>query len=128
MLETMPGYDILDTIQACIAATEKDIAEGENTRDYLSQHHREVERLYVIAARSGDVDSLGKLIVVLNDPIAYDRFFYYSDNEMDIHRDYVTQFINFKGSNKEIAKWFKANRDKLVFDGLRKRFVLEEDF
>ena len=128
MLETMPGYDILDTIRACIAETEKAIAERENKREYLSQHHREVERLYVIAARAGDVESLGKLIDVLNDPQQYDPFFYYSNNEMDIHRDNVTQFIDFKGSNKEIADWFKANRDKLAFDGLTKRHVVLEDF
>ena len=128
LLETMPGYDILDTIRACIAETEKAIADRENKREYLSQHHRELERLLVIAARAGDVDSLGKLIVALNDPQDYDPFFYYSNNEMDIHRDYVTQFINFKGSNKEMAKWFKANREKLVFDNFKKRFVVEEDF
>jgi hypothetical protein len=128
MLETMPGYDILDTIRACIAETEKAIAERENKREYLSQHHREVERLYVIAARAGDVQSLGKLIDVLNDPQQYDPFFYYSNNEMDIHRDNVTQFIDFKGSNKEIAEWYKTNREKLVFDNFKKRFVIEEEF
>lgn len=128
MLETMPGYDILGTIRDCVAATEKDIADGENTRDYLSQHHRELERLLVIAARSGDVDSLGKLIDRLNDPQHTAPFRCYLLGDIDQLRDNVTQFITFKGSNKEIAEWFKANRTKLVFDSFKKRFVITDEF
>lgn len=128
LLETMPGYDILDTVRACIAVAEQNIADRDNKRDYLSQHVKELERLLVIAAGAGDVDALGGLIDALNNrkPDASARYLRYG--EKDVQRHNVAQLIDFKGSNKEIAKWYTANRDKLVFDNFKKRFVVEEDF
>lgn len=128
LLETMPNYDILDTVRACITATEKNIAEGNPKGDYLSQVFIELERLWVIAAGAGDVDALGELIDVLNNRKPDASFKYLQLGEKDLQRDNVTQFIEFKGSNKEIAEWFEANREKLVFDNFKKRFVVEEGF
>lgn len=128
LLETMPGYDILDTVRACIADTEKNIADGNPKGDYLSQVYIELERLWVIAAGAGDVDALGELIDVLNNRKPDAATSYFKRGEKDLQRHNVTQFINFKGSNKEIAEWFKANREKLVFDRFTKRYVIGDDF
>lgn len=128
LLESMPGYDILDTIQACIVATEKNLASGDPQGDYTSQIYIELERLWVIAARAGDVDALGELIDVLNNRKPEVVLSYFRVGDFDMQRDNVTQFIEFKGSNKEIAQWFKANRDKLVFDAFKNRFVVGEAF
>jgi hypothetical protein len=128
LLETMPDYDILDTVRACIVDTEQNIAAGNPKGDYLSQVYIELERLCVIAARAGDIDSLGKLIDALNRRKPDASIRYYSVGDYDLQRDNVTQLISFKGSNKEISQWFETNRDKLAFDSIRKRFIIKDEF
>ena len=38
----------------------------------------------------------------------------------------VLKYIDYRGSNKEIVAWYDKNKDKLVFDHYRKRYVLPD--
>jgi hypothetical protein len=127
MLETMPGYDVLDTIRACIAETEKKIADGSQSVN-IRFAYSELEKLWVIAARAGDVDTLGKLIDAINDPKHRDPFFNLGSDEMiDGQRFNITQLIKFKGSNQEIQAWYWTHRDQLVFNPFAQRFELPDN-
>ncbi len=42
-------------------------------------------------------------------------------------RDLVLKFTDARGSNEEIRKWYEENKDRLVFDPERERFVVGEE-
>jgi len=42
-------------------------------------------------------------------------------------RDLVLKFTDARGSNEEIRKWYEENKDRLVFDPDRRRFVVGEE-
>ena len=42
------------------------------------------------------------------------------------HRNAVLRVVVFRGSNKEIIDWYNANKDKIVFDPSKRKFILPE--
>jgi len=77
-----------------------------------------------MAAEYGNIDALGTLIDTLRASSSYLSH----SSTYNIRRTNVLKFIDYRGSNNDIKQWYEANKDKLVFDGLRKRFVMPEDF
>ena len=48
------------------------------------------------------------------------------DYEVRQARSTVLKHVQFRGSNRELLKWFEENEDKLVFDPKAKVFRVEE--
>ena len=42
------------------------------------------------------------------------------------HRNAVLRVVAFRGSNKEMIDWYNANKDKIVFDPAKRKFMLPE--
>ena len=42
------------------------------------------------------------------------------------HRNAVLRVVAFRGSNKELIDWYNANKDKIVFDPSKRKFILPE--
>lgn len=129
-LEIVPGYDMADTTRANVLAIDRKIEEIERGERFGCRvRQRSYQRTEMAAAAMlGDVEMLGRLIDALDSLEDRDRIWYYTTNRIDTRRQYVTQVVDFKGSNKEIREWYEANRGKLVFDFFTKRFVIPEDF
>lgn len=129
-LEMLPGYDMLATRRANIAAIDKRIEQIEaglvfgcpvRQRFYLRDE-------MAVAAQAGDVQMLGRLIDQLDDPGKQERVWFYQTNRIDMWRKCVRQVIDAKGSNKEIRAWYEAHQKDLIFNNFTKRFTLIEDF
>ncbi|MGB0767645.1 MAG: hypothetical protein ACPGYV_08025 [Phycisphaeraceae bacterium] len=112
MLKTLPDYDVQHTINACWerAAAGK-LAVSTST-------------LAPAAAKLGNVDALGVLIAQIQHRASYMA----TTSTYNVRRVQVLGLIEERGSNKELDQWYKANKDRLVFDGLSGRFVVAEDF
>lgn len=128
-LEIVPGFDMADTTRANVLTIDQKIEEiNARTRFGCANSQRFYRRTEMAAAAQlGDVEILGRLIDELDDPDDRQRIWFYTSNRIDTWRHYVTQVIDFKGSNKEIAEWYEANRENLVFDYFTKRYVVLED-
>lgn len=112
MLEMLPHYDFVHTINTCW----KRAREGK-----LSVNR---SAFSAKAASYGNVDALGALI----NQLRLSGGFVSHSSSHNARRANVLKFIDYRGSNQEIQQWYKANKNKLVFDHLTKRFVLPEDF
>ena len=112
MLEMLPDYDLGHTIDICWRRAR----EGKLSISYSTFANK--------AAEYGNVDALGSLIDNLRSSSSYLTH----SSSYNMRRTQVLRFIDYRGSNQDIQQWFKANKDKLVFDQLRKRFMLPEDF
>ena len=42
------------------------------------------------------------------------------------HRNAVLRVVAFRGSNKEMIDWYNANKDKIVFDPAKRKFILPD--
>lgn len=112
MLEMLPDYDLGHTIDICWRRAR----EGKLSISYSTFANK--------AAEYGNVDALGSLIDNLRSSSSYLTH----SSSYNMRRTQVLRFIDYRGSNQDIQQWFKANKDKLVFDQLRKRFMVPEDF
>ncbi len=111
MLQALPDYDLANTVNACWQRA------GEGNIQ-ISQ-----ASFAPMAAEMGNIDALGALVAQLNTTVSFSI----SSSTYNIRRINVLRFIEYRGSNQEIQEWYQQNKDKLVFDHLRKRFVLPED-
>ena len=112
MLEMLPDYDLAHTVDVCW----KRSREGKlsvSTSTFAAK-----------AASYGNVDALGSLVDQLRSSSSYLSH----SSSYNARRTNVLRYIDYRGSNTDIQKWYKANKDKLVFDHLRQRFMLPEDF
>lgn len=112
MLEMLPDYDLAHTIDACWRRAK----EGKLSVSYSTFAAK--------AAAYGNVDALGSLVDQLRSSSSYMSH----SSSYNVRRTNVLRLIDYRGSNTDIQSWYKTNKDKLVFDQLRKRFVMPEDF
>lgn len=112
MLKGLPDYDLGHTINVCW----KKSKEGKLSLSSSS--------FSLLAAEHGNVDALGTLVSQLR----YSSSYMISSSSYNSRRTNLLRFIDYRGSNTEIQKWYADNKDKLIFDHLRKRFVLPEAF
>jgi len=112
MLKTLPEYDLSHTINTCWERA----STGKLSVSTSSFAHA--------AAQRGNVDALGVLISQIQRTSSY----MVSSSAYNANRVNVLGLIDHRGSNKDLQAWFKANKDELVFDELRGRFVLPEGF
>jgi ribosomal protein L28 len=112
MLEMLPDYDLAHTVDVCWRRAK----DGKLSVSYSTFAPK--------AAEYGNVDALGSLVDTLRTTSSYLSH----SSTYNMRRTNVLKYIDFRGSNQDIQEWYKANKDKLVFDDLRKRFVVPEDF
>lgn len=122
LLGTLEGYDLARTVNACW--------------DNLTPELRNKGFAYInrdlrpMAIANGSIDALNHAIEELINPfqgIANSQ--YNSRNSSVITPEFlVRRHLQFRGTHAEIAAWFNANRDELVFDTFEQRFQLLEDF
>ncbi len=115
LLETLPDYDLSQTIRVAWENMKQESGSFAN----LPREASIAFSFY--AAQTGEIEALAMLIDQL-DGIETTR------NGIDNDRLRVNRCIDFRGSNKEILVWFASNRDKLLFDHHRKRFVVPDQF
>lgn len=114
MLEMLPDYDLGHTIDVCWRRSrEGKLSAGSSTSLNFAAK----------AASYGNVNALGALI----DQLRNSSSFMSHSSSYNARRTNVLRHIDYRGSNTDIQKWYKANKDKLVFDHLRKRFTVPED-
>lgn len=116
LLETLPDYDLNHTVNAAWNTIDK------HSRDYYARRKRETLAPY--AARFGEVEALGILIEQLQNAPDYNMRL----DRVNQERLNIARLIDFRGSDKEIEAWYEQNKDKLVFDNFRKKFVVQEGF
>ncbi|MFN3167118.1 MAG: hypothetical protein ACE37H_08650 [Phycisphaeraceae bacterium] len=110
ILQALPDYDLEHTVNVCWQrAVDDKIPVSESS-------------FALLATEVGNVEALGSLIDQLRSSSSY----YTSSSTYNIRRTNVFRFIDYRGSNEEVRAWYEANKDKLVFDHLRKRFYLED--
>lgn len=120
-LEALPDYDLANTIDE-VYTRHKD--RRLKLESYASGYYPQI-RLRAFAAETGNIDALGELVKDLkSDGLQFSAI---TDNYYDSSRLAVIKLIDFRGDNSAIQAWFKANRDDLVFDRFRRRFVLAGD-
>ncbi len=112
MLEMLPDYDLAHTVEVCW----KRAREGKLSVSYSTFAAK--------AASYGNVDALGALIDTLRTSSSYMSH----SSSYNMRRTNVLRYIDYRGSNTDIQQWYKTNKDKLVFDRLRQRFIVPEDF
>lgn len=112
MLEILPDYDLANTIDACWHRAK----EGKLSVSYTTFAAK--------AASYGNVEALGSLVEQLRSSSSYMSH----SSSYNVRRTNVLRLIDYRGSNKDVQAWYKANKNKLVFDHLRERFVIPEDF
>lgn len=112
MLKGLPEYDIVHTVNTCWQHAKQ----GKIRINPAS--------IAQVAAERGNVDALGVLIGQLQNTTNY-MVNSYSYNSKRVN---VLHLIEFTGSNAEIKEWLKRNKDNLIFDHHRKRFVLPKEF
>jgi len=120
LLQTLPDYDLNNTINAAWRKLTKQI---ENTRNTW-QLRRQRQVLAPHAAAIGNVDALGVLIEEIDDTPSHRIDL----DQINTERLNAMRYIDFRGSNKQIKQWYADHRDKLVFDRFRKKFTLPEEF
>lgn len=116
LLATLPDYDMANTTNACWRLT------ADGVRKSNSDFSR--RQLAPLVASYGNVEALGVLV----DRLHRAPNTMMQTRDLDDQRLNVIRLIDFRGSDRDIKEWFDANRDKLVFDNLTKRFVVPEDF
>ena len=108
MLESLPDYDIAHTIDTCWRRAEQNKLQ-------ISEHS-----LASTAVKYGNVKALGYLVRQLSYTPSYTS----TSSSYTRRRLNVLQYIDYRGSNQDIVKWYDKNKKKLVFDHYRKRFVM----
>lgn len=121
LLTALPDYDLANTVNT-IWLRERKSPQLEIRDQYGTPNNFNKDELANLAAGNGSIDAMGWLIERL--PDSYDFTNAYP-NTVNTSRLYVIRYIDFRGDNRQIKAWFKANRDKLVFDQFRKRFVVQ---
>jgi len=111
-LPLMPGYDVGATVRVQWARGDINDPRSNFTLG---------------AARWGAIDALAVLIKQLTDTRLTIKVSKGITVWRNTQRDLVMPLIDFRGSNYEIMQWFKANRDDLVFDERRGRYVLPDE-
>lgn len=114
LLRTLPGYDADRTIRAMWESLDPD------AKDNFTRRNR--RELAVYAAEAGQVEALGALIQRLQKGPDFGVRL----DEVVKPRLHTTRFIDFRGTDAEIKRWYDANKDKLEFDRLRQKFVLPD--
>lgn len=110
MLKALPDYDLTHTVNVCWKRSRQNkLSISSSTISNLATEH-------------GNVEALGYLIGQLR----YSSSYMSSSSSYNSRRVNVLRYIDFRGSNKEINDWYNANKENLVFDHYRKRFVLPE--
>lgn len=112
MLRALPDYDLAHTVNAAWARSQ----EGKTPVNSTS--------LAPVAIEFGNTEALGSQISQLRNV----NSFTFSQTAYNVRRVNILRFIDYRGSNEEIQNWYKTNKDSLVFDYLRKRFVVADDF
>ncbi|MEM9345395.1 MAG: hypothetical protein AAGB26_02135 [Planctomycetota bacterium] len=112
MLEMLPEYDLAHTIDVCWRRAR----EGKLSVSFTTFAAK--------AAEFGNAEALGSLIDQLQSSSSYLSH----ASTFNARRTNVLRYIDYRGSNKDIQQWYRANKDKLVFDHLRKRFYIPKDF
>jgi len=87
-----------------------------------SRSDQEYERtsMAMIAAEYGHLDAL----TVLIEGLPYGSI---SEYRISDARGAIMKSTDFRGSNDELAEWFKLNKDQLTFDLKTKKFVVGKD-
>jgi hypothetical protein len=122
LLDTLEGYDFARTVNALWAnLTPKEREQGSYNIDYVLQPY---------AIRNGNIDALAYAIEKLINPYGGMTSTNYNTAVRIIITPeiLVRRHLDFRGTHHEIAAWFNANRDELVFDTFTQRFQLPEDF
>lgn len=110
ILEGMSGYDLERTVSEM----------WRNSQQGNASHT--VYQVAVVAVRYGHIEALQALVNQLNQ-----RSGYYNnngENTYDQQRTMVMRYIDFSGSNAEIAQWLTDHKDELVFDHVTQRYLL----
>jgi len=129
LLKTLPGYDVNKTIEACW--DNRNNQHQINGPFFMQNTNAD---LAVQAAEIGNLDALEQLIDRLkgNESGRHHHFGGFGGhggpNQVVQDRHNVTRFIPFRGTNKQIKKWFEKHRDELTFDHFEKRFVIQQPF
>lgn len=110
MLQTLPDYDLGHTVDVCWKR------HRENKLSISSS------MISTLAAEHGNAEALGYLV----NQLRYSSNYMSSATSYNSRRLKVLRHIDYRGSNTEIIEWYEANKDKLVFDHYRKRFMLPD--
>lgn len=110
MLQTLPDYDMGHTVDVCWKR------HRENKLSISSS------TISTLAAEHGNAEALGYLV----NQLRYSTSYMSSATSHNSRRLKVLRHIDYRGSNTEIMEWYEANKDKLVFDHYRKRFMLPD--
>ena len=122
LLERLEGYDFAYTANACWAKIAPEL--GKTRSSYLK------EIISPIVIRSGNIDAMAYAVEQTINPDGGMRNTDFNTHLSNINTpDYlIRRHLDFRGTHQEIADWFNANREKLVFDRFTQRFVIPEDF
>lgn len=125
LLKALPDYDVDNTIDACWARWPGEAGAEDHFDSFYTYDDPHAE-LAVHAAGIGKLDALELLI----DRLEKNKPGRWGNNLTDINniRLRVTRLIPYRGTNEDTKAWFKQNKDKLLFDHLKKRYVIGEDF
>jgi len=87
-----------------------------------SRYDQEYERtaMAMIATEYGHLDAL----TVLIEGLTYGSI---SEYRISDARGAIMKSTDFRGSNDELAEWFKLNKDQLTFDPETKKFIISKD-
>ena len=110
MLQTLPDYDLAHTVNVCWKRSR------ENKLSISSS------TISSMATDCGNVEALGSFIGQLR----YSQSYVSRSSSYNSRRLKVLRYIDYRGSNKDILAWYEKNKDKLVFDHYRKRYVLPD--
>lgn len=112
MLEMLQDYDLVHTVDVCWERA-KDGQLSVNTSTFART-----------AASYGNVDALGLLI----EQLVSNNSYFNDSSTYNARRTQVLRYVDYHGSNAELKKWYTTNKDRLVFDQFRKRFIVPKDF
>jgi Skp family chaperone for outer membrane proteins len=112
MLGMLSDYDLAHTVDVCWRRAKE--GKLSVSTSVLAQK----------AAEYGNVEALGTVITQMRTSTSY----FSHSSSFNARRTNVLRFIDFRGSNDEIRNWYEQNKDELVFDKARGRFVLPEPF
>ena len=80
----------------------------------------ETQSMAPFAAEYGHLDALDELFNILADNTSDDNRYYRPEV-----RSALLRLLDFRGSNDELVQWYNANKDRLVFDPARNKYVVQ---
>lgn len=116
------GQNKYQTFKAIKGLPIENISEAVDEAWQKSKNGDDCNRQYMamVALEYGHVDALSTLIDVLTSGEANNSW---TSHEI---RPAILRVVDFRGSNEDLAQWFRTNRDKLRFDPKTKKFVTDK--